>query len=229
MKAYRVEIRTEGIIRGATREVGRLVETGNYIANTSLYYAFGISKSRYADSLRKPTYIDDTKEDKGTYIAPASPIGKTTYTNLLTTVSGNKYCERNLPAAHSDNEVANRNFPKVGTEKVLTSGNRFETFILSKEKINLPKYFRLGKKRGKCSLVIEEAYMESRKGAFLTNHPIGVYDTEMVPEGDLLTRKMRPTPLILKALYNGPYYEIHYNDGEKATLPGDLEFLKRKR
>lgn len=228
MKAYRVEIRTEGIIRGATREVGRLVEAGSYIANTSLYYALGISKSRYVDRLRKPTYLDDTKDDEGTYITPAKPLGRTTYTNILTTVSGNKYAERNLPASHSDNEVADKNFPKVGTEKVITSGNRFETFILTEGKLNLPKYFRLGKKRGKCSLVLEETYLEKQNGEFLTNHPIGIYDTGMVPEGDLLTRKIRPTPLILKARYSGPFYEIHYND-EKAILPGDLEFLKRKR
>jgi CRISPR-associated protein Csc1 len=229
LKAYRVEIETEGIIRGAAREIGRLVETGSYISNTSLYYALGISKSQYAETRGEPDYINQTADDKSIYIAPARPINETKYTNLLTTVSGNKYAEQNLSAQDPDNEVADMNFPKKGTEKVVTSENKFETFILSEEELDLPRYFRLGKKRGKCSLTVEEVEVEEREGEFTTSHPIGAYDTELNPQGNLLTRKIRPAPLILQALYEGPYYELKYGDGEKATLPGDLEFLKQKR
>jgi len=229
LKAYRLEIRTEGIVRGAAREIGRLVETGSYISNTSLYYALGISKSRYADTLGKPTYTEDTEDEKDIYVAPARPVNETKYTNLLTTVSGNKYAERNLSAQDPENEVADKNFPKVGTEKVVTSGNRFETFLIAEDDIKLPKYFRLGKKRGKCSLRIEEVEIEEKNGEFTTSHPIGAYDTELQPEGDLLTRKIRPAPLILQARYKGDYYELNYGEKKKAVLPGDLEFLKQKR
>ena len=229
MKAYRVEIETEGIIRGAAREIGRLVETGSYISNTSLYYALGISNSQYAETRGKPDYINQTEDEKDIYVAPARPVNETKYTNLLTTVSGNKYAELNLSAQDPDNEVADMNFPKKGTEKVLTSENKFETFILSEEELNLPRYFRLGKKRGKCSLTVEEVEVEEKNGEFTTSHPIGAYDTEMTPKGDLLTRKIRPAPLILQARYEGPYYELRYSNSERATLPGDLEFLKQKR
>lgn len=227
MRAYRLEIQTEGIIRGAAREVGRLVETGSYISNTSLYYALGISKSQYAETRGKPDYINQTKDEKDIYVAPAKPVNQTKYTNLLTTVSGNKYAELNLSAQDSNNEIAGMNFPKKGTEKVVVSENRFETFILSEEEIDLPRYFRLGKKRGKCSLMAEEMKVDEKYGEFTTSHPIGAYDTEMNPKGDLLTRKIRPAPLILQARYEGSYYEL--GDGERTILPGDLEFLKQKR
>lgn len=229
MKAYRVEIETEGIIRGAAREVGRLVETGSYISNTSLYYAFSISDSQYAETRGKPDYINQTEDEKNIYVAPARPVNETKYTNLLTTVSGNKYAELNLSAQDPDNKVADMNFPKKGTEKVVTSENRFETFIMSEGELELPRYFRLGKKRGKCSLTVEEVEVKEKDGEFTTSHPIGAYDTNLDPRGDLLTRKIRPAPLILQASYEGPYYELRYGDGERTALPGDLEFLKQKR
>ena len=229
MKAYRLEIQTEGIVRGAAREIGRLVETGSYISNTSLYYALGISTSRYADTLGKPTYTEDTEDEKNIYVAPAQPVNETMYTNLLTTVSGNKYAERNLSAQDPDNEIADKNFPKVGTEKVMTSGNKFETFLIAENGVELPKYFRLGKKRGKRSLEIEEVEIEEKSGDFTTSHPIGAYDTKLTPKGDLLTRKIRPAPLILQARYEGEYYELNYGESERTVLPGDLEFLKQKR
>lgn len=229
MKAYRLEIKTEGIIRGAAREIGRLVETGRYISNTSLYYALGITQSQYAETRGKPDYINQTEDENNIYIAPARPMNETKFTNLLTTVSGNKYAEKNLSAADPNNEVADKNFPKVGTEKVVTSGNKFETFLIAEEEVELPRYFRLGKKRGKCILEVEEVEIEEKEGEFTSSHPIGAYDTNLTPEGDLLTRKIRPAPLILQARYEGSYYELRYRDDEKAFLPGDVEFLKQKR
>lgn len=228
MKAYKLEIQTEGLIRGAAREIGRLVETGSYISNTSLYYALGISSSRYIDTEQKPQYIEDTKqavEEENVYIAPARPVGETNYTTLLSTISGNKYAKLNLSGA--DDPVGKLNFPKIGEEKVLKSENRFETFIISEKELDLPKYFRLGKKRGKCRLQVEEIDITEKEGEFTSSHPIGAYDTELAPKGNLITRKIRPAPLILQAKYEGSYYELG-SEGKK-TLPGDLEFLKQKR
>jgi CRISPR-associated protein Csc1 len=228
LKAYRLEIKTEGLIRGAAREIGRLVETESYISNTSLYYALGISSSRYVDTEQKPQYVGDTKqavEGKNIYVAPARPVGETSYTTLLSTVSGNKYAKLNLSGG--DDPVGDLNFPKIGKEKVLKSENKFETFIISEEALDIPKYFRLGKKRGKCKLTVEEIDIEEKEGEFTSSHPIGAYDTELTPKGDLITRKIRPTPLILQAKYEGQYYEL--GSESKKTLPGDLEFLKQKR
>ena len=228
MKAYRLEIKTEGLIRGAAREIGRLVETGSYISNTSLYYALGISSSRYVDTEQKPQYVGDTKqavEEENIYVAPARPVGETSYTTLLSTVSGNKYAKLNLSGG--DDPVGGLNFPKIGKEKVLKSENKFETFIMSEEELDIPNYFRLGKKRGKCKLTVEEIDIEEKEGKFTSSHPIGAYDTELAPKGDLITRKIRPAPLILQAKYEGSYYEL--GSKSKKTLPGDLEFLKQKR
>jgi len=228
LKAYRLEIKTEGLIRGAAREIGRLVETGSYISNTSLYYALGISSSRYVDTEQKPQYVGDTKqavEEENIYVAPARPVGETSYTTLLSTVSGNKYAKLNLSGG--DDPVGGLNFPKIGKEKVLKSENKFETFIMSEEELDIPNYFRLGKKRGKCKLTVEEIDIEEKEGKFTSSHPIGAYDTELAPKGDLITRKIRPAPLILQAKYEGSYYEL--GSKSKKTLPGDLEFLKQKR
>ncbi|WGI17877.1 type I-D CRISPR-associated protein Cas5/Csc1 [Methanonatronarchaeum sp. AMET-Sl] len=231
MKAYRLEIETEGFIRFASREVGRLVDTGDFISNTSLYYALGLVNSPYIDTLKKPTYIKDTNDiHRKIYVAPAVPINDLKHTNLLTTVSGNNYITLNLPASDSRNVINKKNYPKLGSERVLTPQNRFETFLIVREpdySFDLPRYFRLGKKRGKAKVHLEEIDVIEKTGVFNLNHPIGVYDTDMVPSANLITKKIRPVPLMLQARYEGKYLEL--NTDKVKKIPGDIGFLKQKR
>lgn len=232
MKAYRLEIETEGLIRFASREIGRLVDTGDFISNTSLYYALGLVNSTYVDVLKKPTYIEDTsKIYRKVYVTPAIPMNDLNHTNLLTTVSGNNYVTLNLSATDKRNVINKKNYPKIGSERVLNPQNTFETFLIIKDpeyKIDLPKFFRLGKKRGKARLHWNEIEIQEKQGVFNLNHPIGVYDTDMVPSANLITKKIRPVPLMLQARYEGKYLELN-TENENKIIPGDIGFLKQKR
>lgn len=46
----------------ASREVGDLVDTGDYILSTALYHAFGFVSGKYINSGNKPSYIEETSE-----------------------------------------------------------------------------------------------------------------------------------------------------------------------
>ena len=58
----------------ASREIGDLVDTGDYILSTALYYAFGFVSGKYINFGNKPNYIEETSEIcKKLYITPAKP------------------------------------------------------------------------------------------------------------------------------------------------------------
>ena len=58
----------------ASRELGDLVDTGDYILNTALYYALGFASGKYINQGNKPSYLEDTRDIyKKFYITPARP------------------------------------------------------------------------------------------------------------------------------------------------------------
>ena len=46
----------------ASRELGNLVDTGDYILNSALYYALGFSYGTYVNIRNKPDYLNETSE-----------------------------------------------------------------------------------------------------------------------------------------------------------------------
>lgn len=213
----------------ASRELGHLVDTGDYLLNSTLYYALGFSRGSYVNIGNSPNYLYETSEisDK-IYITPAAPIG--TLTHLTTTYNArpDQYAVINYKA--KDDPNARYNIPRFGRERAINPLNRFRFYILPYQadveslSAELPTYVRLGKKRSKSK--IEYTVVDSVKsnGIFTANHPFGAYDYDGVPIGNLISRKMRPTPLILQGTYKGDYMKI----GE-TILPYKLEFLKTKR
>ena len=58
----------------ASREIGDLVDTGDYILSTALYYAFGFVSGKYINFGNKPSYLEETSEIcKKLYITAAKP------------------------------------------------------------------------------------------------------------------------------------------------------------
>ncbi len=61
----------------ATREIGRLYETGRYLHNYALSYALGLAVAPYHSPDATPRYADDLAalNAAGIYVTPARPLG----------------------------------------------------------------------------------------------------------------------------------------------------------
>jgi CRISPR-associated protein Csc1 len=223
-----------------SREVGRLADTEPYILNTALYYALGLASGRYVDTDFEPTYIDDTDgiaED--VYVSPAAPVPGTSPNYVTTTYNATRdeYAEINYSA--EDDPYEKQNLPSFGRRRSLAQRTKLRCFLIPRKRSaselqsGLPQYIRLGKKRGKARLETVVRDASEQTGAFQLNHPIGVYDHDEVPTGNVITKSMKPTPILLQGDYDGEHLEIDREgaptEPDTVSFPQDLTFLKRKR
>lgn len=237
-----VTLRTQGEIWFASREVGRLADTEPYFLNTALYYALGLASGRYVDTLFEPTYLDDTEDIvDDIYVTPAAPVELSDdgIANRITSTyntSSDAYATINYSAQEDPN--ASKNLPEYGRRRVLGHGNALRCYLLGRESgvaeldDRVPGYTRLGKKRGKARVETRALTVEERTGAYELGHPIGAYDTDQMPVGNLVTKRMRPTPLVAQGSYEGEYIALNNPDSEDdkpVCLPADVAFLKTKR
>lgn len=235
MELIEVVIETEGRVGFAAREVGRTIDTGEYILNTALHYAFGLASGRYVDTEHRPTYIKDTADVADQlYVAPAEPLESPDYVTTIYNARDDRYATVNYAATEDPDQ--DKNLPRFGRERAFSHGNQFRTYLVPYERdvdlvlANLPDYVRLGKKRGKAKLHTRRVEARCETGRFVSNHPIGAYDYDGTPLGSVISRNMRPTPLILQAEYDDEHLVVpRENDESPAKLPADLRFLDAKR
>jgi CRISPR-associated protein Csc1 len=236
--ALAVTLRTQGEIWFASREVGRLADTEPYFLNTALYYAFGLASGRYVDRLFEPTYLDDTADVADhVYITPATPTeGVANRITSTYNTSTDDYATINYSAQDDPNE--GRNLPSYGRRRVLGHGNELRCYVLGRGidtdelRAELPGYVRLGKKRGKARVETEPLAVDDGTGEYELGHAIGAYDSAQTPVGDLITKQMRPTPLVAQGTYDGPHVVLSEADDttdSSVKLPADVQFLRRKR
>ena len=222
----------------ASREIGDLVDTGDYILSTALYYAFGFVSGKYINFGNKPNYIEETSEIyKKFYITPAKPESVAEYMCKILGVPAprgkakplpyfgghsvshwnarpHQYAVKNYKAADLPKDQKGKNLPKFGRERVLDQQNLLTAYILPYEgdadsiASRIPRYIRFGKKRSKARIRTSVVEGMIEEGEFLTNHPFGIYDYEDVPLGDLISIKMRPVPLIIQGRYRGKFIRI---------------------
>ncbi|GAD53620.1 hypothetical protein MBEHAL_2380 [Halarchaeum acidiphilum MH1-52-1] len=240
--ALEVTLRTQGEIWFASREVGRLADTEPYFLNTALYYALGFASGRYVDRSFEPTYLDDTDAiAEELYVTPATPSDSpgAGLANRITSTyntSTDDYATINYSA--QEDPDAKQNLPTYGRRRVLGHGNELTCYLLgrglsaSELESRVPGYIRLGKKRGKARVETEPLGVSQGDGEFDLGHPIGAYDTALTPVGNLVTKRMRPTPLVMQAAYEGAYVELEASDPDDddvVRLPADATFLETKR
>jgi len=243
----------------ASREVGDLVDTGDYLLNTALYYAFGFVAGKYMNLSNNPTHLEDTNAIyQDFYITPARLESSHEYlrrifglqvTRKAHTVSHigghstsywnarpHQYAVKNWRADDKENPSRKYNIPKFGRERVLDQQHLFTAYLLpykveaSSLASRIPRYVRIGKKKSKARVLTRVIEGKIEEGEFISNHPFGIYDYEGTPKGDLISIRMKPTPLIVQGRYDGKYICIprRYENG-KTILPYKLEFLKGKR
>jgi CRISPR-associated protein Csc1 len=239
MKVLEGTLRTQGEVTFTSREVGRLADTEPYVLNTALYYALGLASGRYVDTTYEPTYLADTEDVTDVYVSPATPVSGETPNYVTTTYNATRdaYAERNYSAENDPYEK--QNLPSYGRRRSLAQGTTLRFFVLPGDRDaqeladGLPQYVRLGKKRGKARLDFAVRDAARQSGQFQLNHPIGAYDTANVPTGNVVTKSMKPTPIVMQADYEGQYVTIDREDTsdnpDRIRLPGDLTFLNTKR
>lgn len=249
--ALEVTLRTQGEVWFASREVGRLADTESYFLNTALYYALGLASGRYVDRLFEPTYLDDTADIVDEiYVSPAAPVpttdggGANRITSTYNT-SSDDYATINYSAQEDPDE--NQNLPSYGRRRVLGHGNVLRCYVLGRGlsadelEATIPGYVRLGKKRGKAKIETKQLAVDKGTGEYELGHPISAYDSKQTPTGNLVTKRMRPTPLVAQAVYEGEYVELNEPDeitdeedtdrggDRRVKLPADVRFLTTKR
>lgn len=235
MDVVEVVLETQGRVGFAAREVGRTVDTGEYLLNTALHYAFGFASGRYVDKQHEPTYLEDTKRAvRRVYVSPAEPLESPDYLTTIYNARGDRYATVNYDATEDPDQ--DKNLPRFGRERAFRHGNLFRSYLIPRETTaegianELPRYVRLGKKRGKAKLHIRTVEAQRRSGGFVSNHPFGAYDYDQTPLGSVVSKQMRPTPLILQAEYDDDHLVIPRGENESpAKIPANLEFLLQKR
>jgi CRISPR-associated protein Csc1 len=121
----------------ATREVGRLYETGRYLHNYALTYALGLAVAPYFQAQQVPNYAEELAvlNERGVYVTPAR--GTAVRYELVTF----KYADN---AYRVKMEPGRRNTPSFGRAKEIAVGSRFEFAVLSQEPLRLPRWIRMG-------------------------------------------------------------------------------------
>lgn len=240
MEVLEATIRTRGEVAFTSREVGRLADTEPYVLNTALYYALGLAKGRYVDRSYEPTYVADTNPvAEEVYVSPAAPVPDTNPRYVTTTYNATRDEYAVVNYAAEDDPYEKQNLPSFGRRRSIARGTELRSFIIPKKgatadiAADLPQYARIGKKRGKARIDLATREATQHSGSFRLNHPIGAYDYDETPIGNILTKSMQPTPIVLQADYEGDYLQINRSDAETdpevVELPSNLTFLATKR
>lgn len=196
----------------ATREVGRLYETGRYLHNYALTYALGLVQSPWFNSEQVPHYAQDLVPLGQTiYVTPAEPK-KVTF--QLATF---KYGEEQL---HVEMQQAERNTPSFGRAKEFAAESTFQCYILSQQHVTLPRWIRLGKWHSKALVETEALEFRQNSGPYRAACPLNPLD---VPTGTLQAFdivSMPPSSLVANAHCIGPHYSI----GDGVGIPVGLAY-----
>lgn len=201
MHVYRCHVTLHESLFFATREIGRLYETGRYLHNYALTYAFGLAQAPYFAPLQVPHYADELRplNNAGCYVTPALPVavsfGLATF----------KYGEE---PNHTEMVQGTRNTPSFGRAKELAPESAFTCYVLSAHPISLPRWVRLGKWHSKALVETEEVAWRAGDGEYVAACPLNPLD---VPHGvlhafDIVS--MPPSSLVTNARCTGRYYEI---------------------
>lgn len=200
----------------ATREIGRLYETGRYLHNYALSYALGLAVAPYHSVGATPRYADDLTglNATGIYVTPAQPLG--VGFELVTF----KYADNRYRVKM---EQSSRNTPSYGRAKELAAGSRFEVAVISPQPLLLPTWIRLGKWMSKARLEVIHMETTARRdtGDYVAGLPLNPLD---LPEETTLLAydliSMPPASLLDHAYVAGPHLVLQ--DGR--ALPAGLAY-----
>lgn len=206
----------------ATREMGTLYETGRYIHNYALSYALfngSVIRVPYFCASYRPKYADelDLLNQRDIYVTPARPLQ---WSYLLVTWKMGQVTYYRKPERFG--EHGGHNYPmNYGRAKELAPESVFEFFVISADRISLPRWIRLGKWASKAMVETEELKeIEELEGEFTASCPLNPLDVPSTPiVHDLIS--MPPVSLIQNAKLSGKYYDL---DKGRLQIPTGMQY-----
>lgn len=210
MYIYRCRLTLHEALFFATREIGRLYETGRYLHNYALTYSLRRVEAPWFNAEQVPRYALDLEPlNRLVYVTPAEPER---VTFQLATF---KYGEEQL---HVEMQQAERNTPSFGRAKELAPESTFVCYVLCTEALTLPRWIRLGKWHSKILVETEQLELRQANGEYRAACPLNPLD---VPAGTLRAFdiiSMPPSSLVANAYCNGPHYALERGMGIPAGL-----------
>jgi CRISPR-associated protein Csc1 len=213
MRLYRCRLTFHENLFYATRETGRLYETGRHLHNYALTYALGLAKAPYFHAIQVPRYAEELEplNERGIYVTPARGV-RVRYELVTFKYADNAYRVKMKPGSH--------NTPSFGRAKEIAVGSQFEFAVLSQEPIKLPRWVRMGLWRSKalveCLEEVEPKLITANTG--IASYPLNPLD---VPGRlfiyDLIS--MPPSSLVEHARIEGEWWQ-----GEKVMLPAHMAY-----
>lgn len=203
----------------ATREAGRLYETGQYLHNYALTYALGLTEAPYHHPHQVPSYAEELSplNEHGIYVTPARGVD-VRYQLVTFKFADNAYRVKM--------EESSRNLPTFGRAKEIAVGSVFEFGVLHTKPLLLPRWIRMGLWRSKGVLeVIGEAELKSipdeEQTASLPLNPLDVPgDFQLY---DLIS--MPPSSLAENAVIKTKWLKAEIAGREQPIfLPADMRY-----
>jgi CRISPR-associated protein Csc1 len=201
----------------ATREIGRLYETGRYLHNYALTYALELAVAPYFHAEQRPRYREQLEplNERGIYVTPARGMAIAYVLNTF------KYANNHY---HVQMQRGRLNTPSYGRAKEIAVGSTFQFAVLSKtETLMLPRWVRLGLWRSKAEVAWEKAEAKRKKNtlaeASLPINPLDVPDA--YASFDLIS--MPPSSLLDHATLDSEWWLAETSSGP-LRLPAGMAY-----
>ena len=219
---YKCQMTLHDNVFFASREMGTLYETEKYLHNWALTYAlFEISHipkpyRMHGKLAQKPVYLERDREqnlvqlnDIGIYVFPALPI---TWSYQINTFKAAQVAYYGRAIRFGEGK-GKRNYPiNYGRAKELAVGSTYCTYVISKDKIDIPQWIRLGKWSSKIKVQVEPleiSNIKSRSGTFMCRHPLNPIDLPSSTQLLLYNRiVMPPLSPVSQAQLKGDFWEL---------------------
>jgi len=218
MRLYLCRLTFDENLFYATREAGRLYETGRYLHNYALTYALGFASAPYFQAQQVPCYAEELSvlNQRGIYVTPAR--GTLIRYELVTF----KYADN---AYRVKMEPGRRNTPSFGRAKEVAVGSQFEFGVLTPQPLALPHWVRMGLWRSKARLEpLGEAELKPQGRAVrVASLPLNPLDVS----GDLLVYdliSMPPSSLVENARVDTEWLKAELA-GKTIYLPANLAYI----
>lgn len=221
---YRLDITMHDYLLFATTERGRVAETGPFVHNYALTYAFGWARSPWHHEGHKPHYQQELARVGKRYITPARLLRGSTVVTQYNTMHERYYLE---PAQKSVG------YPDWGFIKCYRPGSLFRGYVVSAAAQSFPRFIRLGKFLAKAAVQVTEATSLTRQETVLTGQrdqrliapgPLLNWDDLASPSRpviyDLVSRAL-PTSLIDNPVFEGipgPYLLAKFADEQRELV-----------
>lgn len=201
----------------ATREIGRLYETGRYLHNYALTYALGLAVAPYYHAVQRPSYAEQIEplNKHGIYVTPARG------TDIRYAITTFKYGDNNY---HVEMQPAQKNTPSFGRAKEIAVGSQFEFVVLSADKpVQLPKWIRMGlwRSKGQLETKVVEAKRES-EATKTASHPLNPLDISL-PFSTFDLISMPPSSLLDQAMLMTDWW-VGQSEFGTVCLPVGLRY-----